>query len=58
MIIPFKEGFLPGVDKKMFKEVISMTGNMEYLSGIVERITYSNDEKGFCVIKIKAKGFS
>ncbi|RJX29191.1 MAG: ATP-dependent RecD-like DNA helicase [Dethiobacter sp.] len=30
---------------------------MEYISGIVERITYTNEENGFCVIKIKAKGF-
>ncbi len=30
---------------------------MEYLSGIVERITYSNEENGFSVVKIKAKGF-
>jgi len=30
---------------------------MEYLSGIVERITYSNEENGFSVIKIKSKGF-
>lgn len=31
---------------------------MEYISGIVERITYQNEENGFCVIKIKSKGFS
>ncbi|MFZ5687188.1 MAG: ATP-dependent RecD-like DNA helicase, partial [Bacillota bacterium] len=31
---------------------------MEYLSGVVERITYENEENGFCVIKIKSKGFS
>lgn len=30
---------------------------MEYLSGIVERITYVNEENGFYVIKIKSKGF-
>ena len=30
---------------------------MEYLSGIVERITYSNEENGFSVIKIKSKDF-
>jgi len=30
---------------------------MEYLSGIVERITYSNEENGFSVVKVKAKGF-
>ncbi|MDD5602458.1 MAG: ATP-dependent RecD-like DNA helicase [Eubacteriales bacterium] len=28
---------------------------MERLSGVVERITFSNEENGFCVIKIKAK---
>lgn len=31
---------------------------MEFLSGVVERITYENEETGFCVIKIKSKGFS
>ena len=31
---------------------------MEYLSGIVERITFNNEENGFSVIKIKSKGFS
>ena len=30
---------------------------MEYLSGIVERITYSNEENGFSVIKIRPRGF-
>lgn len=31
---------------------------MEYIGGIVERITYENEENGFCVIKIKSKGYS
>ena len=31
---------------------------MEYISGIVERITYINEENGFSVIKIRTKGFS
>ncbi len=30
---------------------------MDYLLGLVERITYINEENGFSVIKIKAKGF-
>ncbi len=30
---------------------------MEYLSGVVERITFTNEENGFSVIKIKSKGF-
>ncbi len=30
---------------------------MEYLSGTVERITYSNEENGFSVVKIKARGY-
>lgn len=30
---------------------------MEFLSGVVERITYHNEENGFCVIKIRSKGF-
>jgi exodeoxyribonuclease V alpha subunit len=31
---------------------------MEYLSGIVERITYENDGNGFSVFKIKSKGYT
>lgn len=31
---------------------------MEYLSGVVERITYVNEETGYSVIKIRSKGFS
>ncbi len=31
---------------------------MEYISGVVERITYENEENGFSVIKIKSKGFT
>src|SRR5665648_46567 len=31
---------------------------MEYISGVVERITYQNEENGFSVIKIKARGFT
>ena len=31
---------------------------MEFISGVVERITYCNEESGFGVIKIKTKEFS
>jgi exodeoxyribonuclease V alpha subunit len=31
---------------------------VEKLSGVVERITFNNEENGFCVIKIKSKGFA
>ncbi|KNY27335.1 AAA ATPase [Pseudobacteroides cellulosolvens ATCC 35603 = DSM 2933] len=30
---------------------------MEYISGIVERVTFFNEENGFCVIKVKSKGY-
>ena len=30
---------------------------MEQLSGVVERITYSNEQNGYAVVKIKSKGF-
>jgi exodeoxyribonuclease V alpha subunit len=29
---------------------------METLAGLVERVTYHNDETGFCVLRIKARG--
>ena len=31
---------------------------MEYLSGVVERITFENEDNGFSVVKIKSKGYS
>ena len=31
---------------------------MEYISGVVERITFENEDNGFSVIKIKSKGYS
>lgn len=31
---------------------------MEYIGGVVERITFMNEENGYGVIKIKSKGFS
>jgi len=31
---------------------------MDYVNGIVERITFINEETEFSVIKIKSKGFS
>jgi ATP-dependent exoDNAse (exonuclease V), alpha subunit - helicase superfamily I member len=31
---------------------------MEYISGVVEQITYGNEDNGFRVIKIKSKGFT
>lgn len=31
---------------------------MDFLRCVVERITFSNEENGFCVIKVKAKGFN
>ena len=29
----------------------------EYLSGHIERITYHNEDNGFCVLRIKIKGY-
>jgi len=31
---------------------------MDFLRCIVERITFTNEDNGFCVIKVKAKGFN
>jgi len=30
--------------------------SLEFLNGLVERITYHNEENGFCVLRIKVKG--
>src|SRR6516162_897672 len=30
--------------------------NQEVLAGLVERVTYHNEENGFCVLRIKARG--
>ena len=32
------------------------TATQEVLAGLVERVTYHNDENGFCVLRIKARG--
>jgi exodeoxyribonuclease V alpha subunit len=29
----------------------------EALAGLVERVTYQNAENGFCVIRVKARGY-
>lgn len=34
----------------------SQDTKFEYLSGIVERVTYHNQENGFCVLRVKVKG--
>jgi len=34
----------------------TQSNSKEYLSGLVERITYHNPENGFCVLRIKVKG--
>ncbi|EGW39462.1 recD3 domain protein [Desulfosporosinus sp. OT] len=31
---------------------------MEYISGVVERITFENEDNGFSVIKIKSNGYA
>jgi exodeoxyribonuclease V alpha subunit len=28
----------------------------EEISGLIERVTYHNDESGFCVLRVKASG--
>jgi exodeoxyribonuclease V alpha subunit len=28
----------------------------EILAGLVERVTYHNEENGFCVLRVKARG--
>src|SRR4051794_28085973 len=30
--------------------------NQEVLAGLIERVTYHNDENGFCVLRTKARG--
>ena len=34
----------------------SHTASQENLAGLVERVTFHNDESGFCVLRIKARG--
>jgi len=28
----------------------------EEISGLIERVTFHNDERGFCVLRVKTKG--
>jgi exodeoxyribonuclease V alpha subunit len=30
--------------------------SQEVLAGLIERVTYHNEENGFCVLRIKARG--
>ena len=32
------------------------TGNREVLAGLVERVTFHNEENGFCVLRVKVRG--
>ena len=32
------------------------SGNQEHLSGAVERVTFHNEDSGFCVLRVKVKG--
>src|ERR1700685_3238430 len=41
--------------KDMKREAQQVRGN-EVLAGVVERVTYHNDDTGFCVLRIKARG--
>src|ERR1700760_1651449 len=34
----------------------AQTGPAETLAGLVERVTYHNEESGFCVLRVKARG--
>ena len=34
-----------------------LPSDREVLAGLVERITYQNAENGFCVIRVKARGY-
>ena len=34
-----------------------LTEERIYVSGTIERVTYHNPDNGFCVLRVKAKGF-
>lgn len=36
--------------------MVTNNDNKEYLSGVVERVTFHNAENGFCVLRVKVKG--
>ena len=35
---------------------VASTTPAEVLAGLVERVTYHNEESGFCVLRVKARG--
>ena len=35
---------------------MSSTDEKEVLAGLVERVTFHNEENGFCVLRVKARG--
>ena len=39
-----------------FMEIEPKSSDREVLAGLVERVTFHNEENGFCVLRIKARG--
>src|SRR5271165_6365715 len=35
---------------------MAIENDLEVLAGLVERVTYHNEENGFCVLRVKARG--
>ncbi len=40
----------------MVANVVRQTAPTEALAGLVERVTFHNEDSGFCVLRIKARG--
>ena len=41
----------------MLKTIEHTQRKLEFLNGLVERITYHNEENGFAVLKVKVRGY-
>jgi exodeoxyribonuclease V alpha subunit len=36
--------------------ILQRTAITEQVSGLIERVTFHNDENGFCVLRVKSEG--
>jgi exodeoxyribonuclease V alpha subunit len=45
-----------GLDIKNKTKYTKTHPHMEHISGLVERVTFHNDESGFCVLRVKIRG--
>ena len=49
-------GAFPHIRRMPMAQRATPSAATEVLAGLVERVTFHNDENGFCVLRVKARG--